>query len=321
MTRNQSIDIAKAITIILMVIGHCDALNQYFFKFIFSFHMPLFFIFSGYFFRPQKSNDLFKNDLKKLVWPYLYTTIICSMLAIALTSQQAGLNRLLGAVVGCQGSSVAYYKYSKFQAGPIWFLLALFWCRQYFNIIYKNWTKWYLPICFVLSLVFWIFLRKVINIPLCIGAGFTGLMFYATGLFLREWGIDNFKNWHYWVMLVAWILAIRFSYLNMAQYTYHHFYLCIPGAIFGTILVYKFSTFIKGILADCMAFIGQHTLEILCSHTIAFTTRRFFVELFGYDKGNIEAMNIALILLTIIYAVLWISIIYLNKQYGKNCSY
>lgn len=320
MTRNPAIDIAKAITIMLMVIGHCDSLNHYFFDFIFSFHMPLFFIFSGYFFRYKTSKNLFRSDLKKLVWPYLYTTIICGMLAFVLTSQQAGLNRLLGAFVGCQGSSVAYYKYSKLQAGPIWFLMALFWCRQYFNIIYKHCSKWYLPICFVLSLVFWIFSRNIINIPLCIGTGFTGLMFYAIGLFLRDWGLDNFKNWQYWGMLAVWILAIIFGYLNMAQYTYHHFYLCIPGAICGTILVYKAASFIKGKFANCLVFIGQHTLEILCSHTIAFTTRRFFVELIGYDKSNIGAMNIALVLLTILYTTLWIGITFFYRKYGKNCN-
>lgn len=46
MQRDPSIDIAKAITIILMIVGHCDALiPSWLYKAIFSFHVPLFFSF------------------------------------------------------------------------------------------------------------------------------------------------------------------------------------------------------------------------------------------------------------------------------------
>ena len=53
MQRNQSIDIAKAVGIILMVVGHFNGLPLWFEKWIFSFHMPLFFILSGYLFKPK----------------------------------------------------------------------------------------------------------------------------------------------------------------------------------------------------------------------------------------------------------------------------
>ena len=43
--RLQHIDIAKGIAICLMVYGHT---NSYGMSFIYSFHMPLFFILSGY---------------------------------------------------------------------------------------------------------------------------------------------------------------------------------------------------------------------------------------------------------------------------------
>ena len=55
--RNENIDIIKGIAVILMVYGHClqygvngkiDYFNMLCFKIIYSFHMPLFTIVSGY---------------------------------------------------------------------------------------------------------------------------------------------------------------------------------------------------------------------------------------------------------------------------------
>lgn len=43
-------DIAKGLGILLMIIGHMPIKNEYLKNFIFCFHMPLFFIISGYFF-------------------------------------------------------------------------------------------------------------------------------------------------------------------------------------------------------------------------------------------------------------------------------
>lgn len=49
--RDKSIDIARGLAIILVVVGH-SGINQYFWNLIYFFHMPLFFFISGCFFRP-----------------------------------------------------------------------------------------------------------------------------------------------------------------------------------------------------------------------------------------------------------------------------
>ena len=50
MKRVESVTIAKAIGIILMVVGH-SGLGGYPIRFIYLFHMPLFFFLSGYCFK------------------------------------------------------------------------------------------------------------------------------------------------------------------------------------------------------------------------------------------------------------------------------
>lgn len=72
--RNNYISIAKAIGIILMVIGHsgCPSIIS---RFIYLFHMPLFFVCSGYFFKEilDKNSLLYfyKRRINHLYFPYL----------------------------------------------------------------------------------------------------------------------------------------------------------------------------------------------------------------------------------------------------------
>lgn len=77
--RNNFVSIAKALGIICMVIGHSGCPNILT-KFIYSFHMPLFFICSGYFFKEIYSSADFKSfcikKVKKLYLPYIKWSLI-----------------------------------------------------------------------------------------------------------------------------------------------------------------------------------------------------------------------------------------------------
>ena len=56
----ESIDIAKGIGILLVVFGHLTVGKQNVYSFIYSFHMPLFFLLSGLF---SSNKDSLKNIL------------------------------------------------------------------------------------------------------------------------------------------------------------------------------------------------------------------------------------------------------------------
>ena len=72
--REIFIDIAKGIAILLMIIGHVIK-NFYAIRFIFSFHMPLFIITSGYFFKDRKLKEEVKILFKLLFKPsYIFNS-------------------------------------------------------------------------------------------------------------------------------------------------------------------------------------------------------------------------------------------------------
>ena len=73
MKRDTTISICKGIAIILMVIAHAEA-PGWLCKFIFEFHMPLFFITAGYFFSLKYLNDeatFVWKRVKGLYWPFV----------------------------------------------------------------------------------------------------------------------------------------------------------------------------------------------------------------------------------------------------------
>ena len=81
--RNNYISIAKAIGIILMVVGHSgcpDTIG----KFIYLFHMPLFFVCSGYFFKEISDKSallsFYKKRMKGLYLPYIKWSLLFILL-------------------------------------------------------------------------------------------------------------------------------------------------------------------------------------------------------------------------------------------------
>ena len=71
--RIQWIDIAKGIGIILVIIGHVS-INANINDFIYSFHMPLFFIISGFLYKPKK--NFVKNKVRSILIPYFVFSIV-----------------------------------------------------------------------------------------------------------------------------------------------------------------------------------------------------------------------------------------------------
>lgn len=68
--RNESFDILRGIGIIIMVMGHIGFGNV-FDKYIHTFHMPIFFFVSGYFFNMKDNfKSFFLHQLKTIMVPY-----------------------------------------------------------------------------------------------------------------------------------------------------------------------------------------------------------------------------------------------------------
>ena len=81
-SRDYTIDFLKGIGILSVILGHTVQLWPIR-SFIYTFHMPLFFMASGYFYRKRPGSKLCRQLLKSLIVPYLIICVLLKLFNIA----------------------------------------------------------------------------------------------------------------------------------------------------------------------------------------------------------------------------------------------
>ena len=82
--RISYLDVIKGIGMLLVVMGHCIETTNAAKMIIHSFHMPLFFMVSGFLYRPRESKDYFVSKVKALVVPAIIFDLINEILYLFL---------------------------------------------------------------------------------------------------------------------------------------------------------------------------------------------------------------------------------------------
>ena len=139
MERNRTFDIMKGIGILSVILGHMDV-APFWRTFIFSFHMPLFFILAGYFYRSHYTiAEEARKDAKRLLFPYAFIMSILFLYIVSIHGLLLHDNYLQGGrflltLIFPSGGHGALFSV------PLWFLLALFWTKQLCNLVQnKSW--------------------------------------------------------------------------------------------------------------------------------------------------------------------------------------
>lgn len=157
--REEWIDVIKGFLIFLVVIGHCiltisadSILLKAIVIFIYSFHMPLFFIMSGYLFNKKYNFNVFLlKKFKSLILPYIMFIIVDSLVEILF-----GVYSVKSFVENISaGYKDIVLMTTKSQYSSLWFLPAMFFGILIVYGIEKNINdkiiKWVISI-FILSL-------------------------------------------------------------------------------------------------------------------------------------------------------------------------
>lgn len=177
--RVEILDMLKGLGILLMVIGHLeygDTLNQY----IYSFHMPLFYIVSGYLFKqgPSLVSDINKNFVRSFR-PYIISVLVFSS---AFILYQHNLNYKIELLHFFMPN---HYPYD--WCGPIWFLMSIFVVKSLFALIHRfNNGRVLLTSCLTLGCLGFYFGYEGIKLPFTIDSSLIGIFLFYLGYALRS---------------------------------------------------------------------------------------------------------------------------------------
>ena len=267
MERNKFIDVLKFAGICLMIIGH-SGFGKCVDSIIYSFHMPLFFIISGYLYHQKDVCSIINNSIHKLFIPYIITILIIWLGKIYVGNYLYGLGILLAS------GSKPVWGVENCNIGPLWYIMSYF-CALvilHFLLLIKNQILALLLIVtlFEISLSFcniWGLL------PLGILPGIAGTLFMYVGYNFKKlnFSIRKYQKVLMIIGMLMWILCIWWGHLSMASHIYKLNILQIVGAVFGAL---AFAKLVHELYNKCdltyFSFLGANSLYLLCIHSIDF---------------------------------------------------
>lgn len=223
MERDESIDIAKGIGIIVVILGHCGMRGTN------TFHMAFFFLVSGYFLSSKLTmKEYTKKRARQLLVPYLLGVLATMAGAVMKDICQrryelivSDILKWLFAGLYGKGAKGEFLIDNIHKVGAYWFLLALFWgsiiARYYLE------KSYFLIIISVIAYVGYS-TRQIIFLPWSIQNGMVASLFIGLGFLANKYKIFEYKisKIEFIAIISLWIFAIwnniTYSMVNLRFY-------------------------------------------------------------------------------------------------------
>lgn len=283
------IDIAKGIAFIFIVVGHVglvfssDAVQggmpPLLERFAFTFHLPTFFILSGYFFHADQplNGALVKKGLRSLILPYAATSLII-ILGCAMAGQLrngSGTTELVRwgqAALWGAGAQRDVSLWHVERIGGIWFLLALFWAQLIVAATHrlKEPTRLCALTCFLALAVY---SNHIVWLPFSIQSGLGCAIYLYVGMLVRRHGWlerGSLRIWQWLVLWAIWGTVVAFGgRASLAMGDYPLGVLDVLGGIAGCACICAVSGVIErhlGPISRVLQLIGRNTLPLFALH-------------------------------------------------------
>lgn len=291
--RNLTLDIAKAICIILMVVGHSGC-PDYLYRFVYMFHMPCFFFISGWLLSDKYLTDVksgLKRKAKGSYWPFVkwqLIFLICHNLFAAVHIYDNAytlpqfVERIVRTLTMTGGEQLL---------GGYWFLISLFWASIFsllFLVVIRKMQK-----LTVLAITGGVILTLLITmfeglIPFKFPAQFgqqtfLATAFYMSGYIYKKQQVQICKSNAIGICLLfipaVAAICFRWGMIEVNGVTILPYYLIAMAGTIGVISLSKFLANHR--FANVLVYIGNKTLYILTFHFLAFKLVSFIYIIFS----------------------------------------
>lgn len=286
--KDNSVSIAKAFAILLMVLGH-----TFFWDFgeswINMFHMPLFFFFAGYCFKEKYLHDTVEFIKRRFVGLYI-PYVKWSLIFLSLHNVLFYLN-IYNSFFGYRGKVSELYGFDEFVRnglfivftmtreeqllGGYWFMKALLFgsiiaCFVLRFIKNKQYAILFLLLLTIVTKAYNLFIPYI---------GIESMHFFAALFFVFG---HYYKIKQYNIHINIWIVPFAVLIItigtvccecSMLNYSYYQIIPYVFSALAGILMIFNLSLLIQRTnnrIADFMIFVGNNTLTILTWHFLCF---------------------------------------------------
>lgn len=322
-SRVTYIDLAKAIGIYLVILGHVVNVGTPVKTILYTFHMPLFFILSGMTYKWSSNNswqtikERLTRNASVLLIPYLLFALIYSKLTFP---------------------NLAYIGYSSWKTlrmagslSSLWFLMALFMSHVYLLVIFKLLPKKHEANTLVLVIIAIALLAIGVLLPYggkygypwMVNVAFVGSAFMVFGMLFRK-GVNKLVGlklaWRWSVLIVVMVFFILMipvnhpspSYVLMADGLYGNALYFTLTALLGSAVVILFSQITDSMFSrmSFVLWVGKNTLGIFLIHKFIVGGAQTIISNSGLDYNNVA---IACTTSVIVLLVSCVVVILINK--------
>lgn len=294
--RSTYIDTARGIGIVLLVLGHIVSGGSYLFNWIFSFHMPLFFLLSGLCVKEEKINNIkflpyVKIRARKRLLPYFIVVAIGVVICMIIPSCREvviadGLALQLQHIFLRMAPRDLY-------VGQAWFLASLFWTEIYFYLWYhfcgkKHWL-WQTAVMLLLLLIAYNLWHIQPVFPITnriyfqMDTACAGAFCYILGFQIRRYQLlEKIKKWG-WLLIVPLLLCnIYFGtwkngYVNLCDLVFGNRYYYLIAMCCGMAAILLIAFYLPKL--PLMAWYGRNSLPLYAGHTFLIYLVREWVYL------------------------------------------
>ena len=302
------IDSLKGFAIFCVTMGHFNMwapIERY----IYSFHMFLFFFLSGFLFTTQQSGkEVIKKRVKRLLIPFLAWNTVSSLIGYLFEKDASNLLEEFFVLNG-----------NLTWNAPIWFLLVLFISELFCILCRLHKQTWISITTIIFSLGLWILigdkwlLWKLNLVPMALSFFLMGYLFKSKIPLVQKWTF----------LLPLGVGSIVFSSLNIrVVYTtgeFGNYFYCIIAAFCGVLFfVALFSRTKQFSRSSLLIFWGKNSLLIMALQSFVFQVISIVsIKCLGMDLMNYQSsvVSIALTLFTMFSISILIVII---KKLTKN---
>jgi len=277
--RIQWVDYAKGIGIVLVIYSHVLrglhhtpwlSLSQEFFyysdTFVYSFHMPLFFLLAGLFVQKSmaKTTTFFVNKLKIIVYPYFVWSLIQLGLQIVFSNHTNHIVTLR------QLPEIFYAPFFQF-----WFLYALFIIYCVYALLHRTKNKYFILAVSLLLYLFQYYARAKIGI---LNTAMQYCLYFVMGALLAPTFFELSEKKSFgspFQVISAAVVCCAVQGMLLYYRVNYALFLSIIMALLGIFMVIQLAHF----LADrsrlpLLRYLGRHSLEIYVAHGIFFSGTR-----------------------------------------------